>query len=119
MKFLLDVNASGSLTRWLLEQGHDVLLVEDVDPRMKDEQVLQWALREKRILITTDQDFEEMIWQEKRDHEGVLRLENLPRTERISLLEYVLNHHGHELTTGAILIATSKKIRIRRPASTD
>lgn len=119
MKFLLDVNASGSVLRWLLEHDHDVLLVENVNPRMKDDQVLQWAFRENRILITTDQDFEEMIWQEKREHKGILRLENLPRAERISLLEYVLKHYGEEMETGAIVIATSKKIRIRRPVSTD
>jgi len=115
MKFLLDVNASGSVAHWLLDQGHDVLLVADVDSRMEDHKVLQWALHEKRILITTDQDFEEMIWRERRQHAGVLRLENLPRVERLSLLEYVLKHHNQHLALGAIVIASSRKIRIRKP----
>ena len=115
MKFLLDVNASGALVRCLLEHGHDVILVETVDPGMGDIEVLQWALREKRILVTTDQDFEEMIWQEKRHHAGVLRLENLPRAERVSLLEYVLSHYNQDLEAGSIIIASSRKIRIRRP----
>ena len=119
MKFLLDVNASGSLARWLLDHGYDVLLVEGVNPRMGDDQVLQLALREKRIIITTDQDFEEMIWREKREHSGILRLENLPRSERLSLLEYVFNHHNQELEAGAIIVASSRKIRIRRPVSSD
>src|SRR4030067_3445073 len=110
MNFLLDVNASGALARWLLDHGHNVLLVEDVDPRMGDDKVLEWALREKRILITTDQDFEEMIWREKRAHQGVLRLENLPRLARLSLLEYVLIHHVQDLSVGAIIIASSRKI---------
>jgi predicted nuclease of predicted toxin-antitoxin system len=114
MKFLLDVNASGSVAQWLRDHGHDVLLVADVDPRMEDEKVLQWALREKCILITTDQDFEEMIWRENKQHEGLLRLENLPRVERLSLLEYVLNHHMEDLASGAIVIASSRKIRIRK-----
>ena len=61
MKFLADVNASGALVRWLLEHGYDALRVADVDPRMEDFNILQWALREKRIIITTDQDFEELI----------------------------------------------------------
>jgi len=39
MNFLLDVNASGSLAHWLLEHGHDVLLVENVDPGMDDKQM--------------------------------------------------------------------------------
>ena len=116
MKFLADVNASGVLARWLLEHGYDVLRVADVDSKMQDHKILQWALREKRIIITTDQDFEEMIWRENRRHEGVLRLENLPRIERLSLLEYVLTHHSQDLASGAIIIASSRKIRIRKPA---
>jgi predicted nuclease of predicted toxin-antitoxin system len=115
MKFLLDINASGSVADWLLDHGHDVLRVADVDARMEDHKVLQWALHEKRIIVTTDQDFEEMIWREKKPHEGVLRLENLPRVERLSLLEYVLNHHNEELASGAIVIASSRKIRVRKP----
>ncbi len=111
--------ASGALAHWLLDHGHDVLLVADVDPRMEDHKVLQWALREKRVVITTDQDFEEMIWREKKQHHGILRLENLPRSERISLLEYVLNHHSQDLASGAIIIASSRKIRIRKPARSD
>lgn len=115
MKFLLDVNASGALAHWLRDHDHKVLLVEDVDPRMGDDKVLEWALREKCIIVTTDQDFEEMIWREHRKHEGVLRLENLPRVERLSLLEYILNHHSQDLASGAIVIASSRKIRIRKP----
>ena len=117
MKFLTDVNASGALARWLLEHGHDVLLVAAIDPRMEDFKILQWARREKRIIVTTDQDFEEMVWREKRQHEGVLRLENLPRVERLSLLEYVLTHHREDLESGAVIIASTRKIRIRKPAS--
>ena len=115
MKFLLDVNASGSLARWLVEHDHDVLLVKDTDPKMQDDHVLEWARREKRIIITTDQDFEEMIWREKRQHEGVLRLENLPRNERLLLFEYVLNHHTQDLLSGAVIIASNRKIRVRKP----
>lgn len=114
MKFLLDVNASGAVARWLLDRGHDVFRVADVDPRMEDQKVLEWALHEKCILITTDQDFEEVIWRENKQHEGVLRLENLPRMERLSLLEYVLNHHSEDLASGAIVIASSRRIRVRR-----
>jgi predicted nuclease of predicted toxin-antitoxin system len=117
MKFLVDVNASGALARWLLENGYDVLRVADVDPRMEDTKILQWAWREKRVIITTDQDFEEMVWREKKQHHGILRLENLPRSDRISLMEYVLKHHSHDVASGSIIIASSRKIRVRKPVS--
>jgi predicted nuclease of predicted toxin-antitoxin system len=114
MKFLVDVNASDSAARWLEEHGHDVKQIKDIDPRMPDEQVLQLAVRERRIVVTTDQDFEEMIWREGRVHAGLLRLENLPRSARLTLLEDVLTRYEAELMAGVILIASSRKIRIRR-----
>jgi predicted nuclease of predicted toxin-antitoxin system len=113
MNFLVDVNASGVVSSWLVERGHDVAQVKSIDPAMKDEEVLAWAIREKRIIVTTDQDFEEMIWRERKQHTGLLRLENLPRLARIELLEYVFAHYEKELAAGSILIATSRKIRIR------
>ena len=115
MKFLIDVSASGTVAQWLTEVGHDVVQVVEQDARMVDSDILQWAVREKRIIITTDDDFEEMIWREGRPHSGVLRLENLPRAERRALLEDVLAQHSHDLEERAIIIAHSAKIRIRRP----
>jgi predicted nuclease of predicted toxin-antitoxin system len=93
MKFLVDVNASGSLVDGLMNLGHDVIQVVDKDPRMRDEDIRCWAVREQRIIITTDRDFEEMIWREGKEHCGVLRLENLPCVARRALLEDVLFHH--------------------------
>jgi predicted nuclease of predicted toxin-antitoxin system len=114
MKFLLDVNTSRVLGGWLEEMGHNVVWVADTDKRMKDEDILDWAVQEQRIIVTTDKDFEEMIWREHRVHYGVLRLENLPRAERRALLLYVMNCHEQHLASGAIIIALKRKIRIRR-----
>ena len=114
MKFLIDVNASGSVVQQLEEWGHDVIQVITHDGRMKDEDILKWAVDERRIVITTDQDFEEMIWREGKAHCGILRLENLPRNARIQLLADVLTEHSQALANGAIVIAMSRKIRIRR-----
>jgi predicted nuclease of predicted toxin-antitoxin system len=114
MKFLVDVNASGALARWLTQVGHDVTRVGDRDPRMPDDEILKWAVDEARIIVTTDKDFEEMIWQRAAAHCGVLRLENLPRSERRALLEDALERYHQDLASGAIVIAEKKKFRIRR-----
>jgi len=114
MKFLLDVNASGTLKLLLIEMGYDIACVSDFDSRMNDSDILDWAVREKRIIITTDSDFEQLIWQSKKSHHGILRLENLPRVQRIDLVKEVLNYYLNYLESGAIIIASEKKIRIRR-----
>lgn len=113
MRVLLDVNASGAVARWLIERGYDVKLVSDVDPRMQDRKVLDWAWREGRVLVTTDRDFEESIWRERRRHAGIVRLENVPRLERVKLLEYVFTFHRRELELGQIVVATRRCVRIR------
>jgi hypothetical protein len=74
MKFLVDVNAGGGVARWREERGHEVARVADLDPEMGDVAVLEWAVREERIIVTTDQDFEEMTWREGRSYRGLLRL---------------------------------------------
>jgi predicted nuclease of predicted toxin-antitoxin system len=114
MKFLLDVNASGILSTLLLELSHDIACVNSVDAKMSDDEILDWAVSEERIIITTDSDFEQMIWLQNRIHCGVLRLENLPRLDRVALIQEVLTNYPVDLASGAVVIATQQKIRIRR-----
>ena len=114
MDFLLDVNASGAVARWLIDRGHDVAEVGQTDPRMSDDKILTWAVRERRIIVTTDNDFEEMIYRQGKLHCGVLRLENLPRSERMTLLNDALDSHVKDLEAGAIVIALKTKFRIRK-----
>ncbi|MBW1795895.1 MAG: DUF5615 family PIN-like protein [Deltaproteobacteria bacterium] len=114
MNFLLDVNASGAVARWLIDRGHNVAEVGQKDPRMSDDEILSWAVRERRIIVTTDTDFEEMIWRQGKSHCGVLRLENLPRSQRKALVHDVLDRHSKDLESGAIVIALSRKFRVRR-----
>lgn len=115
MKFLIDVNVGGSITDLMIDSGHDVVEVRSIDPRMHDVEILNWAVKEKRVIITTDNDFEKMIWHQKKDHCGVLRLQKLPRTERKELIKDAISQHMNDLQSGAIVIASSNKYRIRRP----
>jgi predicted nuclease of predicted toxin-antitoxin system len=104
MKFLLDVNAGGMAADWLSQRGHDVARVSDVDPRMCDNGILEWAVREGRVIVTTDHDFEEMIWKQGRRHCGILRLENVPRDQRRRLLDTALAGHEVDLAPNGFLI---------------
>jgi len=80
MNFLLDVKVSGALACWLFERGHNVAEVGQKDARMSDDEILSWAVREHRKIVTTDNDFEQMIWRQGKSHCGVLRLETSPFT---------------------------------------
>ena len=112
MDFLLDVNASGAVARWLIDRGHNVVEVGQTDPTMRDDEILSWAVREHRIIVTTDNDFEEMIWRQGKAHYGILRLENLPRLERQQLLIDVLKEHSYD--SGRKVSQSQKKFRRRK-----
>lgn len=62
IKFLADVNIEKPVVDFLLNQGYDIKWIPDIDCEMVDEDLLKLANREKRILITNDKDFGELIF---------------------------------------------------------
>lgn len=54
MKFLLDECVWKGVALTLASEGHDVRLVAVETPGLPDEDVLDWAEREERVLITHD-----------------------------------------------------------------
>jgi predicted nuclease of predicted toxin-antitoxin system len=62
MRFLANENFPGDAVALLESAGHDVAWVRTTAPGMQDEDVLAWAMRESRVLLTFDQDFGELAW---------------------------------------------------------
>ena len=102
------------LAKWMRLEGYDVIEVRDRDCRMSDEDILKWAVKEKRILITMDKDFNELITLLDRRHTGIIRLENEPNNIRIDHLKKILELHKKDLCERAIIIQKGSKIRIRK-----
>jgi predicted nuclease of predicted toxin-antitoxin system len=57
MRFLANENFPGAAVVALGADGHDVVWVRVAAPGMRDPDVLAWAAREGRILLTFDKDF--------------------------------------------------------------
>jgi len=57
MRFLANENFPGAAVRALEAAGHDVVWVGIAAPGVSDPDVLAWAAREERILLTFDKDF--------------------------------------------------------------
>lgn len=68
MRFLVDACAGQTIADTLHGQGHEVVFVGAVDPKMKDDLILEWAVREQQIVVTTDKDFEEMVYRQGKPH---------------------------------------------------
>ena len=114
MKFLIDVCTGRSLAEWLRSKGYDVVEVRERNCKMSDEEILAWAVKENRILITMDKDFSELIVFLNKKHTGMIRLENLPSNLRIKYLKEILDLHKKDLEEKAIVIQKGNKIRILR-----
>jgi predicted nuclease of predicted toxin-antitoxin system len=115
MRFLVDACAGRTIADTLHGQGHEVAFVGAVDPKMKDEPILEWAVREQRAVVITDKDFEEMVYLQGKPHAGILRLANVRVPQRLALLQEALSRHGADLGPEVIVIAERGKIRVRRP----
>ena len=114
MKFLLDVCCSShSLRRILVELGHDVRLVSEADPRASDEIVLAMAHKEGRIVITEDKDFGELITVQRRAHSGIIRFLELSVSDQVEAMREVLARYRGELESGAVMVITQGRIRVR------
>ena len=62
MRFLAHENFPGDAVAALRADGHDVTWVRTAGPGANDEDVLAWAVREARVLLTFDKDFGELAW---------------------------------------------------------
>ncbi len=72
MPFLADESCDFAVVRALRGAGHDVLAVADVSPRADDQQVLELARQEQRILLTEDKDFGRLVYADQQASGGVI-----------------------------------------------
>lgn len=83
MKFLLDVCVSSrSLTAFLIAHALDVLSALAIDPRASGERLLEFALRDNRVLVAEDKDFGELMFVQNQPHGPVVRLVELSVDEQ-------------------------------------
>lgn len=115
MRFLIDRCAGHKLALHLREGGHDVVELRDLGKDPGDRAVLQLAAAEKRALVTIDKDFGQFMFLERLAHSGVIRLPDVPPSQRIQLMDEVLR----ELKTGTLdqLVITARAGRIRTTQS--
>ncbi len=114
MKFLLDVCAGGRLKTRLVEQGHDVLEIREIDQSMTDAEVLEIASNENRIVITIDKDFGELLTVKQEKTCSIIRLPDVCFVRRAELIDIVIEKYKNQLLSCSIVTVSKKKIRVRQ-----
>ena len=98
-KFLFDVGVGNVIEKWVEDRGFDSIAIRNLDPRMSDLEILNLAVKEKRIVVTMDKDFGELVFGSNKRHFGVLllRLENASSDEKLLVIKSIFKKYLDEL----------------------
>ncbi len=114
LKFLVDESSGLSIFIFLKNEGFGVQFVSYLMPGAEDLDVLKLAEKEKRILITNDKDFGELIFKFNFASFGIifLRLRRDSSLKRVAQIGYLIKNYSDRLENHFITISESK-IRFR------
>ncbi len=114
LKFIADVNVEKSLIDFLRKKNFDVLWIPDYDCQLKDDELLNLANKEKRILITNDTDFGELIFLQNRVTTGIvlLRIKGQDVKKKLRSLSKLISLYSDKIENHFVVI-TERRIRIR------
>jgi predicted nuclease of predicted toxin-antitoxin system len=97
MKLLLDTCVSPAIATELIAQGHDVIWAGNWPSDPGDEEILSFALKEGRTVVTLDKDFGELAVAFGQAHSGIIRLVNFPVSKHASVCLSAIKQHGTDL----------------------
>lgn len=117
MRFLADESCDFAVVRSLRDAGHDVLAIAEIHRGASDEEVIDLAASEHRILITEDKDFGQLVFAAARTNSGVVFV-RFPVAARDSLAATVLELVSSRAETlySCFVVVEPGRIRVSREA---
>jgi predicted nuclease of predicted toxin-antitoxin system len=89
MRILADQDVYQMTTDKLTEWGHDVITARSLDmQKAPDEEILRAAKKARRLLITRDKDFGELLFLKEKDTAGVILLRAGSRIWKKSIVNF-------------------------------
>jgi predicted nuclease of predicted toxin-antitoxin system len=116
MNLLLDMGLAPRTADYLRGQGHDAdHLTHRGLQRISDQNIMQLAADEGRIVVTFDLEFSRILAIQRMVNPSVilLRLERFTTDDVNLILSDVLAKHAAELTSGAIIVVDPHRVRVR------
>lgn len=111
-RLYLDQMLRHEVAQALRDEGHDVLRATEVgQARADDDQILQKAISENRVLVTLDEHFGDWVILPLSEHSGVIRLKINPTTSKntINLLLPFLRLHSSDQFKNYLVILSPKR----------
>lgn len=119
MRFLLDQDVYTLTARFLVDTGHDVVLVAQISlSQATDEEILNTAQEQKRILVTRDRDYGNIVFV-RAIGTGVIYLRVLPSTINAvhNELAQILQNYSEVELAGAFVVVEPDGHRFRKRIS--
>ena len=115
LKFLVDVGVGKKVEEYLLEKRYDTKAVRSIDQRLPDQEIIRLTALEKRIVITMDKDFGELVYHSGMDHCGILllRLEDATGSEKQQVIAKILAKYADNMKNH-FCVYQNKKFRFRK-----
>ncbi|MBM4047582.1 MAG: toxin-antitoxin system, toxin component, PIN family protein [Planctomycetes bacterium] len=115
MKVLLDTCVWGGARHDLRAAGHDVVWAGEWAEDPGDDDILERAHDEARVLVTLDKDYGELAIVHGKPHRGIVRLVNQRAREHGVICIRILARYAQELSNGAIVTVEPGRVRVRPP----
>ena len=97
----------------LIGKGHDVLSASERDPRATDADLLALAVKERRILVTEDKDFGELVFVRRLPHPCIIRFVEMRVAEKVAAMMDLIESNADAMHEGALIVVTQSRVRIR------
>lgn len=99
----------------IVREDYEVTYILEMMPGISDDTILEKARDERRIVLTMDKDFGELVFRLHKKHSGVVlcRLEGLLQEEKCRLVKSTIDKYGTELYNSFTVIQLNN-IRIRK-----
>lgn len=112
MKFLVDENLPKGVAQYLTDKKFDVL---KAIPGSSDEDIAALASKEKRVLLTLDTDFANILSYPPEKFSGIVcfRIRNPRIDEILRTLNHIIEYFDQDSIKGKLIIATANRLRIR------
>jgi predicted nuclease of predicted toxin-antitoxin system len=115
VRLLADESCDFAVVRALRGAGHDVVAVAEIAAQSSDEEIIRLALRERRVLVTEDKDFGQMVFAAGKATLGVVFLRYPGKTRQWIArdLVSVVNSQAERLI-GCFITVQPGRIRFTR-----
>ncbi len=113
MKFLADVNIESLIVKHLRDSKYDVKWILEENPFLSDEEILAISFKEKRILLTNDKDFGELVFKESKNVFCIIlfRIQQNEVQIKVKIIDILIKNHNNKLEF-KFIVASKNKIRI-------